>query len=269
MNSIFHRKTLIIGAVLFSLGAFALVANATHSWGGYHWARTSNPFTLKLGNNTSGTWTGLLNTVSSDWSASTLLDTSVIASGKNPKTCRPTLGRDEICNANYGNTGWLGVASVWIYSDGHIAQGTVKNNDYYFGSSTYPYNNEAEKLHVICQEIGHTLGLDHQSTDGFSLDTCMDYYHNTSDSDTRSTLPNAHDYEELGIIYGGHTDVSNSYTTASASNRGFSGLAQSGDFEKASEWGKSLKQDNHGRDSLFERDLGKGNKIFTFVIWAD
>ena len=31
-------------------------AQANHSWGGYHWARTSNPFTLKLGDNVDNNW---------------------------------------------------------------------------------------------------------------------------------------------------------------------------------------------------------------------
>ena len=44
---------------------------------------------------------------------------------------------------------WLGLAQIWL-SGSHITQGIVKNNDYYFGGSTYAYNNEAEKLHVIC-----------------------------------------------------------------------------------------------------------------------
>ena len=50
------------------------------------------------------------------------------------------------------------------------------------------------------QEVGHTLGLDHQSTDGSSLNTCMDYYHNAS-ADTLSIHPNQHDYDELGLIH--------------------------------------------------------------------
>ena len=263
-KSLYISLSTLAFMALFSLGS---VAEATHSWGSYHWARTANPFTLQLGNNTSGAWTSLLNTASTAWSTTSpsytnTLNTTVVASGKSPKSCRATLGRVEVCNASYGNNGWLGLAQIWIYSNGHIAQGTVKNNDSYF-------MNKAEKLHVICQEIGHTFGLDHQSVSGASLDTCMDYYHNTSDSDTKSTRPNAHDYEELGIIYGGHTDTFNSYTAASASTRGFSSLAQSGDFEKASEWGKSLRKDSKGRNSLFERDLGGGNKVFTFVIWAD
>ena len=191
-------KRALLSAALLVMTLAAVVAttgsaSATHSWGGYHWARTSNPFTLQLGNNTSGSWTADLATVSSDWSKSAVLDTPVVAGATKAKVCRPTSGRVEVCNASYGNTGWLGVAQIWISGGVHITQGTVKNNDYYFGSSTYKYNNGAEKLHVICQEVGHTLGLDHQSTDGSSLNTCMDYYHNTSDADTLSTHPNQHD----------------------------------------------------------------------------
>ena len=270
MFSTLRCRIVIIGLALSATaGSFTLIANASHSWGGYHWARTSNPFTLQLGNNTSGTWTSFLNTVSSDWSASEVLDTTVVSGGTNatkgkktPKNCVPTLGRVEVCNANYGGTDWLGVAQVWIYSDGHIAQGTVKNNDYYFGNSTYQYNNEAEKRHVICQELGHTLGLDHQSTDGSSLDTCMDYYHNTSNTDMLSTHPNQHDYDELGTIYA-HLD---STTTLKATTSG--GNSVGINLDDPSAWGKEIRKDSHGHSSLFERDLGDGNKVFTFVIWT-
>ena len=40
------------------------------------------------------------------------------------------------------------------------------------------------------------------------------------------------------------------------------------DLNDPSAWGRAVKQDASGKDSVFERDLGKGNKIFTFVIWA-
>src|SRR6266540_1791449 len=60
-------------------GMFDLVGRANHSWGGYHWARTSNPFTVKLGDNVSSTWDSALSTASSDWSKSTVLDTTVVA----------------------------------------------------------------------------------------------------------------------------------------------------------------------------------------------
>jgi hypothetical protein len=43
-------------AVLLALAAFSPAAQANHSWGKYHWARTSNPFTLQLADNVSPTW---------------------------------------------------------------------------------------------------------------------------------------------------------------------------------------------------------------------
>ncbi len=245
----------VVAGALLAAAVLPSGAGANHSWGNYHWARTSNPFTLKLGNNTSGTWTGHLTTVSSDWSQSAVLDTIVVPGATRPKNCRPTSGQVEVCNASYGNAGWLGLAQIWI-SGSHITQGIVKNNDYYFGSSTYAYNNEAEKLHVICQEVGHTLGLDHQSTDGTSLNTCMDYYHNTSAADTLSTHPNQHDYDELATIYS-HLDSKTTVASTAAASA-----------DTPNEWGKLVSGSRDGRSATYERDFGGGKKIVTFVIWA-
>lgn len=251
----------VVAITLLALMAFPSSASANHSWGGYHWARTSNPFTIKLGDNVSGLWDGMLATASNDWSQSTVLNTTIVAGGTRPKSCRPTSGRVEVCNANYNNTGWLGVATIWITGGTHITQGTVKNNDYYFGNSTYQYNNTAEMQHVICQEIGHTFGLDHQSTDGSSLNTCMDYYHNTSASDTKSTHPNQHDYDELGIIYA-HLD---SFTTIGAATQMPSEMAN-GDFSSPNSWGKLVSSTKN--ESTYVRDFGKGNLVITHVIWV-
>jgi hypothetical protein len=249
--------------LVFALAIFPASVSANHSWGGYHWARTANPFTIKLGDNVSGLWDGMLTTASSDWSKSTVMDTTVVAGGAKPRNCRPTTGRVEVCNSNYGNTGWLGVAQIWITGGTHITQGTVKNNDYYFGSSTYAYNNTAEMQHVICQEIGHTFGLDHQSTDGSSQNTCMDYYHNKSASDTTSTHPNQHDYDELGIIYA-HLDS----TTTVGASAGLPNAMVDGDFNTRGEWGKLVSQSADRTTAIFERDFGRGFKIVTFVIYS-
>jgi hypothetical protein len=253
-----------VAVTILALVAFPSSAYANHSWGGYHWARTANPFTIKLGDNVSGAWDSMLVTASSDWSKSTVMDTTVVAGGARPKNCRPTSGRVEVCNASYGNTGWLGVAQIWLTGGTHIVQGTVKNNDYYFGNSTYQYNNTAEMQHVICQEIGHTFGLDHQSTDGTSLNTCMDYYHNTSASDTKSTHPNQHDYDELATIYS-HLD---SFTTIGSAPVALPSEMVNGDFSSPNSWGKLVSSSAKGDESVFVRDFGKGNQVVTLVIWA-
>ena len=47
------KKYIIASILVFT---FASVTYANHSWGGYHWARTSNPFTLEVGNNLSSNY---------------------------------------------------------------------------------------------------------------------------------------------------------------------------------------------------------------------
>ena len=51
------RLLLACAAIAAIAAISAPAAFANHSWGGYHWARTANPFTLKLGNNlTTAEW---------------------------------------------------------------------------------------------------------------------------------------------------------------------------------------------------------------------
>jgi hypothetical protein len=255
------KKIIIVSSVVIVLSIFLIAGTvfATHSWGGYHWARTSNPFNLKLGDNVSPNWDSYLATTSSDWNISTVLNTTIV-SGQAKTNCRPTNGRVEVCNKKYGNNGWLGVAQIWINSAGHITQGTVKMNDTYFNTSTY--NTPAWRNLVMCQEVGHTLGLDHQDEifNNPNLGTCMDY---TNDPSTNQH-PNAHDYEELETIYT-HLDSN----TALGSTILPKGKGAEANLDDPSTWGKSLRKDSKGNNSLFGQDLGNGDKIFTFVIWAD
>jgi hypothetical protein len=69
------------------------------------------------------------------------------------------------------------VRSINIIDGTHITQGTAKMNDTDF--NTAKYNNPNEREHVMCQAVADTFGLDYQSTDGSSLNTCMDYSSNT------------------------------------------------------------------------------------------
>lgn len=253
----------IAGAVgVFACTAFA---QANHSWGGYHWARTGNPFTVKLGDNVSPAWDAFLAAAAGDWNSSAVLDTPVVAGQSNPKNCRATMGRVEVCNSKYGKTGWLGIAQVWA-SGSHITQGTAKLNDTYF--MTAKYNTPAWKQFVVCQEVGHTFGLDHQDEDfaNPNLGTCMDYTSDPARNDGAgdNMRPNAHDYEELAAVYA-HLD-----SVAAASDPiQPPPAAVIPDFSDPSEWGRAIRNGKDGRPILHVRDLGRGQKLFTFVIWAD
>ena len=251
------KAIVILASALFVAGGTFVYAN--HSWGGYHWARKSNPFTLKLGYNVSTAWDGYLAEASSDWSKSSVLNTTVVAGGTDAKRCRATTGRVEVCSRSYGFNGWLGVASIRV-SGSHIIQGTVKVNDSYFDTPTY--NTTGWRSLVMCQEIGHTLGLGHQDENfnnpPITPHTCMDYFV----PDTNEVVhPNQHDYDQLVTIYS-HLDS----TTTVGLIVDKPGNGKNGD---TAEWGKSIKEDAKGRTSLYERDLGNGQKLFTFVFWAD
>ncbi|MEW6736376.1 MAG: zinc-dependent metalloprotease [Acidobacteriota bacterium] len=90
----------------------------------------------------------------------------------------------------YGNTGWLGLASI-SPSGCTITSAVSRINDTYM-RNTSRYNQTAIN-HVACQEVGHTFGLGHNRS---ASNTCM--------NDTILTAGNAinqHDRDLLNAIY--------------------------------------------------------------------
>ena len=268
MTRVNQRRSMVFAAGLLALGVLVNVASATHSWGGYHWARTANPFTLKLGDNlSSADWKAHLGQASSDWNSppagtSPLLTAIVTGQSNNVRRCSMVAGTTQVCDMTYGNNGWLGLASISVVGGTHITQGSAKMNDTYFNTSKY--NNWNERQHVVCQEVAHTFGLDHQSTDGGSLNTCMDYFSNTGVNawSTLSTKPNQHDFDELNDIYK-HLD---STTTVAAQT--LLKPSRSDVSEDPESWGQHVSQSANGRSSTYEHFERDGSKTVTHVYWA-
>lgn len=272
-------KQLLVAALIAAAVLMPGPADATHSWAGYHWARTSNPVHLDIGDNMSSTWTTHLSTAVADWNTpptvtcadcgpvlgpAKVLDLALVA-GRSTGRCKPTSGRIEVCSASYGNTGWLGVATISV-SGSHITAGTAKMNDTYFASP--PYNTDAWRQMVVCQELGHDFGLDHQDEifDNPNLGTCMDY---TSDPSTNQH-PNQHDYDELATIYA-HLDPSSGGGGGGSCPPKKPGCTsgaadQTSESSAPADWGKQVRSGRH--TAVYERDLGHGARVITFVIWA-
>jgi hypothetical protein len=85
----------------------------------------------------------------SDWNNLTILNLSSVSSGE----------ETYVFNANSGNTGWGGLASITNYSGCTILRATAQLNTYYSWTT-----NAARGVH--CQEVGHTFGLDHSNDGG-------------------------------------------------------------------------------------------------------
>ncbi|MGH2783753.1 MAG: hypothetical protein ACRDJ1_00650 [Actinomycetota bacterium] len=189
-------------------------AEANHSWGNYHWARSSNPVSLTVVDSVTGTWDSILPVVSAEWGASSVINTSLQGGTSGLLTrlaCRPLAGKIRVCNANYGPNLWFGIAEVWLDASGHISQATTKVNDFYF---TGTYGNNTARRHVLCQELGHDFGLDHVNTA-----SCMNDANNTLNNPSHLS-PNAHDYAQLETIYA-HLDGGAKVASGGRANSGF------------------------------------------------
>lgn len=267
--------------ILSLLGVFLIAGtvSASNLWGKYHWDKSTEDTLaapLELGDNlTTPAWDSSLAGASADWNTS-VLKNQVVA-GTSNANCDPTSGAVEVCNGEYGTNGWLGLASIWVTRgrSGHITQGVVKVNDTYFNMPQY--NSPAWKNFVMCQEVGHTFGLGHQD-ENFSnanLGTCMDY---TSDPDGTingqldNQHPNQHDYDMMIDKYA-HLNSTDSEDPKNGKGGGNGKKPKKAgpniDLNDPQAWGMAIRQDAQGNNSLYERDLGNGEKLFTFVIWAN
>jgi hypothetical protein len=243
------------------------------------------PLIVELGNNLTGAWAKgkYLNKASDDWSKSSVLDTKIVKGGTNPKYCLPTPGRVEVCNANYGPTPWVGIANTYTVN-GYIYQATVKMNDYLLTGRLA--NDVPIHTSILCQELGHTLGLvqhqDEITTNANLLDangvaSCMDY----SNDVVPNQQPNQTDYDNLVTLYTlkpispavGATATSAGVTSTTTTMASISQVESfmSADPAKANptEWGRMIKQSADGYQQVYERDFGGGYKVQTFVYLAE
>lgn len=249
-------RRIALGAALAATATWlAAPVLANHAWSTYHWKRTTAQLSIPVGDNVDANWDPYLTQAIFDWNKSTVIDSQKVPGTTNPKNCKAIRGTIQVCNGRYGNSGWLGIASISL-SGGHITQGTSKLNDTYF--STPQYNTASWKALVMCQEYGHDYGLGHQDED-FSTDntnSCMDY----TSAPGGNEHPDQHDYDQLLAIYD-HLETGAAMPSASATTE-----VEPGDTPAA--WGRAIHVDKQGRPDVFERIDGPGQKTITHVLWA-
>ena len=177
----------------------------------------------------------------------------------------------------------MGGASIWATRgrSNHIVQAVVKVNDFFFD-----VGDDALRDYVMCQEVGHTFGLDHQDTtfNTANLGSCMDYTNDPDgtaldpgDPQPDNRYPNKHEYDEMRKIYS-HLNPTNATTDDddesskdkgnNGKNPNKAGVADAITPDNSSAWGQAIRQDAQGSNILFERNLANGQVLITYVIWA-
>jgi hypothetical protein len=148
-----------------------------HAWGVYHWP--SNHLSPTVVSKTTSPLYDVPG-VSQEWNN---LGTPI-------QLVMSTARKGDVTVSESSSAFWLGLATIYLDSSGHIVKGEVKLNTRLL--KKYP---PAVAAHVLCQELGHILGLDHNRDE---LDTCMN---DTSAASNAWPYPNAHDAEQLNLAY--------------------------------------------------------------------
>ena len=291
-----RRIKWIAAAAAAAIAAGPASAGTNHQWGDYHWYSEGGdvPLTIKY-KFRDQRWLSYHQTSLQVWNDNSASPLALTDGGENgatsTKKCDPISGRVVIvCSDNYGNRGWLGIASITAVGT-HITTATVKYNDTYYASGAY--NTPDQRNFVTCHEVGHTFGLGHLDTtfDNPNKESCMDYTSNPA-GPPDNRIPGPIDWATLNsaTMYGaGHGD-SGGDPAAGGGDGGDGGggggpppgkgpkfdpfefrqvgrPAPSADPIVSDDWGRAVAFDAQGRPSVFEREVGPRSKKITHVTW--
>ena len=256
----FGKKRALVAVALVA-GSAAIPAMAHHQWQNFAWASDGvSPIAPPVVDNTDRRWSGHVSQAVADWNVSPVIE-SGLEYGNN-SSCAMTTGTIQVCNADYGDNGWLGLATI-SHRDGTIVAGSTKLNDNFFNRPKY--DNYTWRQLVTCQEIGHDYGLTHQNED-FSTDlttSCMEY----TSLPEGNEQPDAHDYEELARMYGGTTSGGGKGGKGNGKGRTKPRMSLPPVGNTPSTWGRPTAFLPNGKPYRYIKNVGNYTYV-THVTWA-
>lgn len=176
------KKWILAGMAVIAFSLTATVAFADHSWNGYHWG--SDKLSPTVVNKTKSSLYNV-QAVVQEWADMGTPIQPALVSGK----------KGNIVIMESSKISSLGHTDVSVDKNGHITGAKV-----YLNTALLEAYGPAAAAQILCHELGHALGLVHTEID---TDTCM----NDTIWPGTATSPNAHDAEQLNLIYG-HQDGS-------------------------------------------------------------
>jgi hypothetical protein len=170
----FRKIASLLLSVVLSLG---LVASANADIGPYKWRAHSPFFVILVSSLNDPSLQSLAVASASDWSQSSAVD---FVFGSQPKRGIFV----KIVDGYYGPT-WSGLTSI-SNDHGYIVGATI-----YLNRTNLDSVSDTFKKAVICQELGHSLGLDHRNAN----DSCMSEFNIWP-------TPSVADFVDLVTMYG-------------------------------------------------------------------
>lgn len=167
--------------------------NTTYAWKSNLVQPNNGGLHLELQNALDDTWQEEFAVAVSDWEESPALTLSPVRVDVD-HTCKRVDGVQVVCNANFGETGWVGINENEIASGGIIMSSVSKMNEFYLRNADYDH-----RRYTMCHEIGHGLGLPHTDENPYNtnLGNCLDY----TDSPGSNLLPGDVNFNKLRGMY--------------------------------------------------------------------
>jgi hypothetical protein len=271
------QRLIIAFCLLATIGVplASVLPSSASSTNGYRWAVKQTPFTVMAGENLTGEWSGIMQTAVNAWDKNDTVTIKRVAGSTGAQTCSPTTGRIEICNWNYGTQeGWLGLTRLYFDDRGNrIEAATLQLNDSFFNQRNGQYNDYDARLHTMCHEMGHTIGLDHVDTTSCMNDSQYAVFNYVK--------PISSDFRDLQRIY----KQKDSYTTVDGKQK--KEKKDKKDRKKNGKKNNKKRQDSRDRASQELRESGAdvegigtretvtvermadGKTVVTYITWAE
>ncbi len=277
MQTTLVQRLIIAFCLLATIGVplASVLPSSASSTNGYRWAVKQTPFTVMAGENLTGEWSGIMQTAVNAWDKNDTVTIKRVAGSTGAQTCSPTTGRIEICNWNYGTQeGWLGLTRLYFDDRGNrIEAATLQLNDSFFNQRNGQYNDYDARLHTMCHEMGHTIGLDHVDTTSCMNDSQYAVFNYVK--------PISSDFRDLQRIY----KQKDSYTTVDGKQK--KEKKDKKDRKKNGKKNNKKRQDSRDRASQELRESGAdvegigtretvtvermadGKTVVTYITWAE
>jgi len=251
--------------IMYFMGSFTAIQDFfADNWDlvDVQWSSGGVGLRLTITNSLTDDWDRFFTESVADWNAAPALSLSTTTAKFGDDRCSHINNVLRVCNGEYGrNVGWQGLNEVFFDENTNIIVSSVAimNDSYLRGKS------DAQKLYVMCHELGHGFGLPHRDERTWNRDlgSCLDYTRNyrvnmRPDTDV--------DFQNLTNLYG----VIGGFRNLRKKNEPKYTLPENIDeiVQTTNKWdyrlGRLLHQSRHRE--MYENDLGNGLKVVTTVL---